>query len=392
MRNTHSTPLFFSLALVVIIIGYSFILGEGTITGAAPTTGKTYTSPPNTTSSSANDSAQSSGTASYQPNQSGPPIGQNSPGYVYSMPSENQSASANVTTNESSPEPTTPTENETLSEEHTTNQIIVVSSLVPGQIHAALPAQGNIKLQVNILQSNENSLLLTIYNPGSTSVEVEPRFQELPLILPHEPIIQELLMKESKNDIQQRLEMLRILEKEKVKPLHIRRVYHPFEFLTGALTYTKQRTSGQLLQLPHVNTIKILPGEQKQVPIAIPTLSAVGRKVRFTVTANGETYYNTTFSLTPSLSAALDVAPDTQQMDLYLSIPNNNQGEYFLEVNIGEVYYELFGPYTVGNESALFSQQFHYSFEGIQPVFLTVIKDGFVAQQVTSEVQFWGKI
>ena len=368
------------------------MLGDNTITGAALATGKTYTPPPNTTSSSANDSAQSSGTASYQPNQSGPSIGQNSPGYVYSMPSENQSASANVTTNESSPEPTTPTENETLSEEHTTNQIIVVSSLVPGQIHAALPAQGNIKLQVNILQSNENSLLLTIYNPGSTSVVVEPRFQELPLILPHEPIIQELLMKESKNDIQQRLEMLRILEKEKVKPLHIRRVYHLFEFLTGALTYTKQRTSGQLLQLPHVNTIKILPGEQKQVPIAIPTLSAVGRKVRFTVTANGETYYNTTFSLTPSLSAALDVAPDTQQMDLYLSIPNNNQGEYFLEVNIGEVYYELFGPYTVGNESALFSQQFHYSFEGIQPVFLTVIKDGFVAQQVTSEVQFWGKI
>ena len=368
------------------------MLGDNTITGAAPTTGKTYTSPPNTTSSSANDSAQSSGTASYQPNQSGPSIGQNSPGYVYSMPSENQSASANVTTNESSPEPTTPTENETLSEEHATNQTIVVSSLVPEQIHAALPAQENIKLQVNILQSNENSLLLTIYNPGSTSVVVEPRFQELPLILPHEPIIQELLMKESKNDIQQRLEMLRILEKENVKPLHIRKVYHPFEFLTGALTYTKQRTSGQLLQLPHVNTIKILPGEQKQVPIAIPTLSAVGRKVRFTVTANGETYYNTTFSLTPSLSAALDVAPDTQQMDLYLSIPNNNQGEYFLEVNIGEVYYELFGPYTVGNESALFSQQFHYSFEGIQPVFLTVIKDGFVAQQVTSEVQFWGKI
>ena len=75
-------------------------------------------------------------------------------------------------------------------------------------------------------------------------------------------------------------------------------------------------------------------------------------------------------------------------MDIYLSIPKNNPGEYFLEVKIGKVYYELFGHYMVGSESALFSQQFSYSFKDSQPVILTIIKDGEIMQQVQQEVQF----
>ncbi|MDO8656619.1 MAG: hypothetical protein Q7K45_05250 [Nanoarchaeota archaeon] len=405
--------IFFLLAIVVIMGGYALIIDtENVIDGAAVAktgktstpapTGKAYTAPVNETTST-NDSSPSSGTASYSPNQSGNSMYQESPSYAYSMPSENQSAQSESSPNQTSTSnESSQNSNETVLPQH---QIRNESTpLVSSQVDSTLPpvqssTEKKLILNVNIipLSGQMPQIILNISNPTSRIIVLKPTLQELSPSLPDEAAVIKILTQElaqqhqlySPFEVQERLEILRILEKEKVTPLHVRKVYHPFDSMTAALTYTKKRTSGQLLRLPLLSTIEVLPQEQKQVNIVIPpTLSAVGRDTLFAITVNGKTDYNTTFSLLPSFSTAIDVNPATQNMDIYLSIPQNNPGEYFLEVKIGKVYYELFGPYVIGSESALFSQQFAYSFKGSQPVTLTIIKDGQEVQKIEQEAEF----
>ena len=315
--HTPQNPeiIFFLLAIMIIIGGYVLIIDNdngidaaavaktGKTSTPAPT-GKAYTAPVNETTST-NDSSPSSGTASYSPNQSGNSIEQQSPSYTYSISSENQSAQPESSPNQTSisNESSQNSDETVLPQYQMTNES---TPLVSAQVDSTLPpvqstTEKKLSLNVNIipLTGHMPQIILNISNPTSRIIVLKPTLQELSPSLPDEAAVIQLLTRKiqeegklySPFEVQERLEILRILEKEKVTPLHVRKVYHPFDSMTAALTYTKERTSGQLLRLPFLDTIKILPKEQKQVSISIlPVLSAVGRDTRFVITADGETY------------------------------------------------------------------------------------------------------
>lgn len=440
MAQTHNRAhlIFFFLAVSIILVGHGLITEtDDFLHGAAVAkTGKAYIKPTNDSTSNATtaepqnqtsaSTASNSNVASRQQNQPGNYIKQSLPSYGYSIHQPNQSNTSEEISPSTENVSSLPPPEETLQPNETatpppqsemmnaSNHTINVSAppTLEASVTAPKPApkiEEKMKLEVNItpFTGQMPQIILTISNPTSAPLQIQPKVEEIPSLFANEARIQEILTAELQSEatinipekVKEKLEILAILEKENVKPVYIRKIYRPFEFISAAVTYTGKRTSGQQLKLPALASVTVLPREKKQVRVNIPpSLSAVGRKVQFSVLADGDKVYTANLTLHPSFSTVIDVDQSQHLLDLYLFIPKekgNRPREYMLEMQIGEPrkeYYEVFGPYKVsGDESALFSQQFQYDpakIRGKKTVVLTLIKDGSVVQQVRHEVNF----
>lgn len=427
-RQHHNHPLniFSLLAIMIIMIGYGIIQNDTSIQSAAVAkTGKTYTAPDkeSTSSNTSNTtSSSSSSTASYQQNQSS----------AYVQLQDQPLYASNVTHNQTAAETLNASSAEQDSEEPS-YQISAPEKLKsileppPPKLPAAASTEPTLAFDVNIeTTANQTSLItLDLTNPTSAAVIIQPVLQEIPLTLPYEERIRALLTEELQAEqskkkaafpqkdfpqkLQENLEVLQLLEKEKIKTIYIRKVYHPFQLLTSAaitaVTYTGKRTFGELLRMPALDSFIVPALQQKKVTLEIPSpLSALGREVQFSILADGEKKYNVTLALRPSFGVAFDVDTNANVMDIYLSVPAESEDtkhEYLTEMQIageeGIIYYELFGPYLIaGSESALFSQQFRYEpaiISGTKTVTILAFKDGRVVQKIEREADFGeGKI
>lgn len=439
----HGQLIFFFLALAVMLSGYGIITETNDfIHSAAVAKTGSYTKSTNTSTSNATQNQTSTSTtpsstvASNQQNQSGYYVKQPSPSYGYSIYQPNQSNISNAsssTKNESpqnqsttSEEPpaenvTSPPPHEEVQEDNGTvseappnasNQTANFSAPPTLEHPAPIPKpapkiEEKMKLVVNITPAVARmpQIILTVSNPTSAPIQIQPKVEEIITPFANEARIMEILSAELQTEaavnipekLKKNLEILTILEKENIKPVYVRKVYHPFQSLSGAVTYTGKRTSGQQLTLPVLASTTVLPREKKQVVVEIPQpLSAVGRKVQFKVLADGEAVYTTTLSITPSLTTAIDVDKIKHALDVYIAIPKDEgagESEYLLEMQIDNSrkgYYEVFGPYQVkGEESAFFSQQFRYDpakLQGKKIVTLTLFKGGSRIQQQQQEI------
>jgi len=277
---------------------------------------------------------------------------------------------------------------ETLPEE---KPLDVVESLAPGPVATAT---------------------VSLSNPTSRTVRLKPKLEEvIDVPLENEEQIKSILKEEEGlcgNDVDGNVEVLRLLQREKVQPIYKQKYSELFTESTDKLLDKRRQglkvrtMSGMIFgdsficanllksQLLDADEIILAPGEKMEKELKIKSLSVQPRRVKVVFTEAGQTFAEQELLVQNSLitGTAIDASLPGNFFDFYLIIADDNfaangnangNEQYLLELTLNKkesarglkkwfswlydpavLYSELYGPYVVNRNTVLFAQQMEY--------------------------------
>lgn len=265
---------------------------------------------------------------------------------------------------------------------------------------------------ITLEMENVGAETIVVKSKIEEKVEIELENEEGVIKRIQEKIINERIINERKpeasiqqdaqqsiEDIKEKLMAVKLIEREAVKPVFVRKVFRPFDYVAGGvsgITYTKARTSANLLRSVILSgkETSINAGETEEVRVEVRKgLSSADRAAEIIFTSAGEELFRKKIIIEKNAAgAAIDLNTEKKVFDLYLSFPES--GRYFFEISIKKkekaLYYELFGPYSVG-QNVILSQEFRYCpeiYSGLHQVAVKVYKDRKLIAQNEFELGF----
>lgn len=352
---------FFILAVLIILIGHQFLQGDNFLTGAALT--KT------TSSKTTTDTTTTNTTASKTTNETS-----STDTTTETEPAEKTTAPATT--------PKTPLAGKATAHPQT-------KSTTTRDTGQTTITKVTTTEKEGIVVKEFTATKIVLENKGTIPLTIIPTVKAAPFSLPNEEnlarLVREKIQAENKlisaeelsRMVKRKVAGIQAIEKANVKPLYVRKIYRPWETITGQsvgdIMYTGQATAGELLspQLLDPSRLILQPQEQVTANLTIrESLAIEEQAVNISFNSNGQEVLTQEFSFPPSKTGtAIDLHPDDSLFDLYVVI-NPGDGErtgekYYVEMVLKKgntvTYFELLGPYTIrGTEPTLFSQQFKY--------------------------------
>lgn len=424
MPHPKEGKVFFILAILVMLIGHQFLQGDDLLTGAGATkttTTKTATPSKTTTDKTATDTTTSktmtdtTSTDTAKTTETEP---------VEKTTTSDTAVKTETTTTEKTTAPTT-TEKTPLAgkaiynvETKETNQTAFTKTTTTEKevvIKEFIPTSTEEKDQLKTESSTTfTTTKIVLENTGTTPLTLIPTIKTTPFSLPNEENLNRLIREKiqagegliSAPELAQKTEKkiagIKAVEKAKVKPLYVRKIYRPFETITGQsvsdITYTGQATAGELLlpRLLDASIVMLPPQEQATIDLAIREPLAIEEQVvDISFSSQGQEVVSSKFQFPKSKTGtAIDMHPEQQLLDLYVIInpaDMEKKGEnYYVELVLTKgnkvLYFELLGPYTVKSpEPVLFSQEFKYPSQYAGEYVLTATIDQNTQRIITQE-------
>ncbi len=397
MKHQKEGKVFFILAILIMLIGYQALEGEDFLTSAGvskttPEPSEKTTNETTTTKTVTETQSTNKTTTSTTPEKT-----------------TNDTPTEKTTTE---PEPAPKTTNETTATKTTTETQSTEKTSIPTTTEKTsftgkaitYPQNTTTTEEKVVIQEiitkpvEEESLLKTgtitttkivLENKGADTLTLIPALKIAPISLPHEEsiarIVREKILEEDgristeelPHMIEQKVAGIKAIEKAKVKPLYIRKVYRPLETVTGYsvsdVTYTGQPASGELLfpRILNASTVILPPQEQASLDLEIREPLAIEvNTVNISLSSQGQEVLTKELVFPPSKTGtAIDLSVENHHFDLYVIInPDGKKPkeDYYVEIVLKKknkvTYFELLGPYSIKNmEPQLFSQEFRYS-------------------------------